>query len=140
MTVAGVVRQDVDRRAAGTGALRFTGSRRVVVLVDEYDKPVLDALHDPDRARANRESLRGIYGIIKDSAAHVRFVLVIPNQISNHRQESRISRHCPFSFRLFPNTGYGTAAPVTRRITGCLTAWRSHQSICDYLFGLVLLA
>ncbi len=56
--------------------LHHKTGQRVVILVDEYDKPILDALHDPDRARANREALRGIYGIIKDSAAHVRFVLV----------------------------------------------------------------
>jgi len=56
--------------------LHHTTGQRVVILVDEYDKPILDGLHDPDRARANREYLRGIYGIIKDSAAHVRFVLV----------------------------------------------------------------
>ncbi len=54
---------------------RATG-QRVVILVDEYDKPILDALHDPDRARANRDYLRGFYGIVKDSAEHVRFVLV----------------------------------------------------------------
>ncbi len=54
---------------------RQTG-QRVVVLVDEYDKPILDALHDPELARANRDYLRGFYGIIKDSAAHVRFVFV----------------------------------------------------------------
>ncbi len=50
--------------------------QRVVILVDEYDKPILDGLHDPDVARANRECLRGVYGIIKGSAEHVRFVLV----------------------------------------------------------------
>ena len=54
---------------------RSTG-RQVVVLVDEYDKPILDVLHDPDRARANRDYLRGFYGIIKDCAEHVRFVFV----------------------------------------------------------------
>ncbi len=56
--------------------LHHATGQRVVVLVDEYDKPILDVLHDLDRARANREALRGVYGIIKDSAAHVRFVLV----------------------------------------------------------------
>ncbi len=56
--------------------LHHKTGKRVVILVDEYDKPILDALSDPDRARANRESLRGVYGIIKDSAAHVRFVFV----------------------------------------------------------------
>ncbi len=50
--------------------------RRVVVLVDEYDKPILDVLHDPGLARANRDYLRGFYGIVKDSAEHVRFVFV----------------------------------------------------------------
>jgi len=53
----------------------FTG-REVVVLVDEYDKPILDVLEDPDLAQANRDWLRGFYGIIKGSARHVRFVLV----------------------------------------------------------------
>ncbi len=46
---------------------------RVAVLVDEYDKPILDALHQPDIARANREYLRGLYSVIKSCDAHVRF-------------------------------------------------------------------
>ncbi len=50
--------------------------RPVVVLVDEYDKPILDMLHDPERATANRDYLRGLYGIVKGSARHVRFVFV----------------------------------------------------------------
>ncbi len=66
----------------GTAAGRFAGllealhqetGRRVVVLVDEYDKPILDALHEPGVARANRDFLRGFYGVVKDSDAHVRF-------------------------------------------------------------------
>ncbi len=56
--------------------LHRTTGQRVVILVDEYDKPILDGLHDPDVARANRESLRSVYGMIKGSAAHVCFVLV----------------------------------------------------------------
>ena len=51
--------------------------QRVAVLVDEYDKPILDALVDaPDVARANRDYLRGLYGVIKDSDAHVRFAFL----------------------------------------------------------------
>ena len=50
--------------------------RPVVVLVDEYDKPMLDALHRPEVACANRDYLRGLYGIIKSSDAHVRFTFV----------------------------------------------------------------
>ncbi len=54
---------------------RHTG-QQVVVLVDEYDKPILDALALPEVARANRAFLRGLYGVIKDSEAHVRFTFL----------------------------------------------------------------
>ena len=48
----------------------------VAVLVDEYDKPILDALDDPKMSKANQDYLRGFYGMIKGNAEHVRFVLV----------------------------------------------------------------
>ena len=51
-------------------------SRRVAVLVDEYDKPILDALDVPEVARANRDYLRGLYAVIKDCDAHVRFSFI----------------------------------------------------------------
>ncbi len=45
----------------------------VAVLIDEYDKPILDALEVPEVARANRDYLRGLYATIKDSDAHIAF-------------------------------------------------------------------
>ena len=57
-------------------ALHRQTGQRVAVLVDEYDKPVLDALEEPEVARANRDYLRGLYGVIKDSDAHVRFTFL----------------------------------------------------------------
>ncbi len=48
----------------------------VAVLVDEYDKPILDALHDRALAITNRDYLRGLYGIIKGSVEHVGFTFV----------------------------------------------------------------
>ena len=56
--------------------LHHKTGRQVVVLIDEYDKPILDVLDNPEMANANREYLRGFYGVIKDSAEHVRFVFV----------------------------------------------------------------
>ncbi len=50
--------------------------RRVVVLVDEYDKPILDALDAPETARANRDYLRGLYGVVKDVDADIRFAFL----------------------------------------------------------------
>ena len=53
-------------------ALHARTGRRVVVLVDECDKPILDALETPAVARANRDYVRGLYSTIKSSDAHVR--------------------------------------------------------------------
>ena len=50
--------------------------RRVVVLIDEYDKPILDALETPAIARANRDYLRGLYAVLKAGDAHIRFSLM----------------------------------------------------------------
>ena len=58
-------------------ALHRQTGQRVAVLVDEYDKPILDALVEkPEVARANRDYLRGLYGVIKDSDAHVGFTFL----------------------------------------------------------------
>ena len=57
-------------------ALHARTGRRVAVLVDEYDKPILDALDAPDVARADRNYLRGLYSTIKSSDAHVRFTFL----------------------------------------------------------------
>ena len=50
--------------------------QRVVVLVDEYDKPILDNLTDPDTARAMRDGLRNLYSVIKGADAHLRFAFL----------------------------------------------------------------
>ena len=57
-------------------SLHERSGQGVVVLVDEYDKPILDALEQRNVARANRDYLRGLYGVIKASDAHVRFTLL----------------------------------------------------------------
>ncbi len=58
------------------GELRRSAGERVVVLVDEYDKPILDALGEPEVARANRGFLSGLYAVIKDCDADIRFTLL----------------------------------------------------------------
>jgi hypothetical protein len=50
--------------------------QRVVVLVDEYDKPILDNLTDRETALALREGLKDIYSVIKESDASIRFVFL----------------------------------------------------------------
>jgi hypothetical protein len=47
-----------------------------VVLIDEYDKPILDNILDPDRAREMREGLKNLYSTLKDADPHLRMVLL----------------------------------------------------------------
>ena len=56
--------------------LHRRSGRRVVVLVDEYDKPILDALEVPEVAKANRNYLRGLYGVVKGCDRHIRFTFI----------------------------------------------------------------
>jgi len=51
-------------------------SRRVVVLIDEYDKPILDHLQDIETAEANRAVLRSFYGILKSMDRFLRFTFI----------------------------------------------------------------
>ena len=50
--------------------------QRVVILVDEYDKPILDNIESPDTALEMREKLKDIYSVIKGADAHVKFAFL----------------------------------------------------------------
>ena len=50
-------------------------NERVVVLIDEYDKPILDHMGDDDIADANRMVIRSFYGVLKSMDPHLRFTM-----------------------------------------------------------------
>ena len=57
-------------------AHRQTG-RRCVVLIDEYDKPILDVLDaDPALEDRHRNVLQGFYSVFKGADEHLQFVLL----------------------------------------------------------------
>ncbi|MCL2153756.1 MAG: AAA family ATPase, partial [Oscillospiraceae bacterium] len=51
-------------------------NQRVVVLIDEYDKPILDHINDIKTAEANRLVLRGFYGILKSMDPYLKFTFL----------------------------------------------------------------
>ena len=57
-------------------AVQARVGERVVVLVDEYDKPVLDNITDQETARVMRDGLRNFYSVIKGADAHIRFAFL----------------------------------------------------------------
>lgn len=62
--------KDVIRRAA-----EVTG-RGVVVLIDEYDKPLLRSFHDEGLQTQFREILTAFYTVLKDADQWLRFVFI----------------------------------------------------------------
>lgn len=51
-------------------------NQSVVILIDEYDKPMLDNLTNLDIAKENREGLKNLYSVIKDADEFIKFCLL----------------------------------------------------------------
>ena len=51
-------------------------AQRVVVLIDEYDKPILDHIDDVETAAGNRKTLSGFYGILKSMDPYLRMTFI----------------------------------------------------------------
>ena len=49
---------------------------QAVVLVDEYDKPLLNAIGHPELVDTFRSILKSFYGVIKGEDAHIKFALI----------------------------------------------------------------
>lgn len=54
---------------------RKTG-RQVVILVDEYDKPLLDIEDNPDLFDKNQRILKSVYGNFKSMDGHIRYAFI----------------------------------------------------------------
>ena len=50
--------------------------QKVVVLIDEYDKPILDRIEDLEVAKQNREVLKDFYSVLKDADPYLRLVFL----------------------------------------------------------------
>jgi len=57
-------------------ALHNHCGQRVVVIIDEYDKPLLSTLENADLHRDMRNALKSFYGVLKSSDRDLRFVFI----------------------------------------------------------------
>ena len=49
---------------------------KVVILIDEYDKPIIDHLENTDKAKEMREIMKGFFTVLKGNDAYIRFLLL----------------------------------------------------------------
>jgi len=68
-----------------TPAIRFSGlieraceksGKKVVVLIDEYDKPLISTMENPTLNESIRNYLKGFYGVLKAEDAYLKFVFL----------------------------------------------------------------
>jgi len=65
-----------DKFAELIKKLHSDTGRQVVVLIDEYDKPIIDNLSQPEVMEGNRKILHDFYQILKAADEHLRFVFL----------------------------------------------------------------
>ncbi|MDO5652255.1 MAG: ATP-binding protein [Moraxella sp.] len=53
-----------------------TSGKKVVILIDEYDKPILDNLSHQDKAISVRNEMRDFYSVIKNNDAYIHFAML----------------------------------------------------------------
>jgi hypothetical protein len=58
------------------GKVREKYNQKVVILIDEYDKPMVDHLDRLPIANANRDILRSFYQVLKAADEHLQFVFL----------------------------------------------------------------
>ena len=74
-----------SRESETTLSLRFKGvveraalkeGRNVVILIDEYDKPILQTLRDPAMQEKHRNMLKAFYSVLKTQDRYIRFAFI----------------------------------------------------------------
>jgi len=66
--ISGKFRELLERLAAR--------DKKVVLLIDEYDKPIVDYIDEIEKADKQREILKNFYSIIKNADSYIRFFFV----------------------------------------------------------------
>ena len=51
-------------------------NEKVVILIDEYDKPIIDHLENTEKALEMREIMKGFFTVLKGSDPYIRFLLL----------------------------------------------------------------
>ena len=74
-----IVLEKFDNPAMMFGELiiKLSKINKVVILIDEYDKPILDNINNLDIAKQNRVFLRDFYSVLKDNDQYIKFCLLI---------------------------------------------------------------
>ncbi len=55
---------------------KIAHQEQVVILIDEYDKPIIDHIENIKQATANREILKNLYSVVKGNDRYIKFFMI----------------------------------------------------------------
>jgi hypothetical protein len=55
---------------------KVSAKHPVVILIDEYDKPLIDYLEEPEKAARHRNIMKNLYSVLKGADAYIRFLMI----------------------------------------------------------------
>ncbi|MDR2545029.1 MAG: AAA family ATPase [Methanobrevibacter sp.] len=55
---------------------KFSKHKEIVVLIDEYDAPIIDNINNTELADENRKILQNFYNVLKNSEKYIKFVFI----------------------------------------------------------------
>jgi len=55
---------------------KLSAQTQVVIIIDEYDKPIIDYMDNVPQAEENRDILKNFYSVLKDADKHLRFLFI----------------------------------------------------------------
>ena len=96
-------------------------NKPVVVIIDEYDKPILDLINKPEEMEAVRESLQTFYSVLKSEEAKLRLVFI--TELYNLRD---------ISLKLSAGTSVGyTESEIKEYFGDHIQAFKSKLNVTD---------
>ena len=56
--------------------IKLSAQAQVAIIIDEYDKPIIDYMANVPQAEKNRDILKGFYSVLKDSDKYIKFLFI----------------------------------------------------------------
>ena len=73
----GIALAELDEKGKFRELIRKASAKgRVVILIDEYDKPIIDYLDNLSIAEENRSVFKSFYSVLKDSDEYIRLLMI----------------------------------------------------------------
>lgn len=107
--------------------------RQVVILIDEYDKPLIDNLDNLEAAREILKALKGFYGVIKAMDRHIRMSFITGiSKFSKVGIFSDLNNLSDLTMSNEFSTAFGlTESEIRKNLAEHITLFAQHQGLTE---------